>query len=74
MTNVLEERASGAIQSVITTDGDAAGGHFGEPVQSMFQATLNNLLDVRASQLCVAKRYERSADRVDTHAELYNRD
>ena len=35
--------------------------------------TLNKLLDAEADQLCGAKRYERSADRVDTRAGSYDR-
>ena len=35
---------------------------------------MNNLLDAQADELCGAKRYERSADRVDTRAGSYNRD
>ena len=37
------------------------------------EATLNGLLDAEADQLCGAKRYERSADRVDTRAGSYDR-
>jgi transposase-like protein len=37
------------------------------------EATLNALLDAEADALCGAKRYERSADRVDTRAGHYTR-
>jgi transposase-like protein len=35
--------------------------------------TLNSLLDAEADQLCKARRYERSADRVSTRAGSYER-
>ena len=68
MTNVPEERTSEEIQSAIKIDGDAVRGHLDELVRSTVEETLNNLLDAEADQLCGAKRYERSADRVDTRA------
>jgi len=42
-------------------------------VRSTVEDTLNKLLDAEADQLCGAKRYERSADRVDTRAGSYDR-
>ena len=74
MTNVSEERTSEDIQSAIKIDGDTVRGHLDELVRSTVEETLNNLLDAEADELCGAKRYERSADRVDTRAGSYNRD
>lgn len=37
------------------------------------EEALNGLLDAEADQLCGAKRYERSADRVDNRADSYDR-
>ena len=73
MTNVSEERTSGDIQSAFKIDGDAVRGHLDELVRSTVEDTLNKLLDAEADQLCGAKRYERSADRVDTRAGSYDR-
>ena len=73
MTNVPEERTGEEIQSAIKIDGDAVRGHLDELVRSTVEETLNNLLDAEAGQLCGAKRYERSADRVDTRAGSYSR-
>lgn len=74
MTNVPEERTSEEIQSAIKIDGEAVRGHLDELVRSTVEETLNNLLDAEADQLCGAKRYERSANRIDTRAGSYNRD
>ena len=73
MTNVSEERTSEDIQSAFKIDGDAVRGHPDELVRSTVEDTLNKLLDAEADQLCGAKRYERSADRVDTRAGSYDR-
>ena len=73
MTNVSEERTSEDIQSAFKIDGDAVRGHLDELVRSTVEDTLNKLLDAEADQLCGAKRYERSADRVDTRAGSYDR-
>ena len=73
MTNVSEELTSEDIQSAIKIDGDAVRGHLDELVRSTVEDTLNKLLDAEADRLCGAKRYERSADRVDTRAGSYDR-
>ena len=73
MPNVPEEAISEEIQNAIKVDGEAVRGHLDELVRSTVEETLNNLLDAEADQLCGAKRYERSADRVDTRAGSYDR-
>ena len=73
MPNVPEEPISEEIQNAIKVDGEAVRGHLDELVRSTVEETLNNLLDAEADQLCGAKRYERSADRVDTRAGSYDR-
>lgn len=73
MSNVPDEPTSEEIRDVIKIDGDAVRGHLDELVRSTVEETLNNLLDAEADELCGAKRYERSADRVDTRAGSYNR-
>jgi putative transposase len=74
MTNVTENRIGEEIRDAIKIDGDAVRSHLGELVRSTVEETLNHLLDAEADQLCGAKRYERSVDRVDTRAGSYNRD
>jgi len=74
MTNVPEDRVGEEILDAIKIDGDAVRGHLDELVRSTVEETLNKLLDAEADQLCGAKRYERSVDRVDTRVGSYNRD
>ncbi len=45
----------------------------GEVVRGTVEETLNKLLDAEADELCKAKRYERSPDRIDTRAGYYER-
>ncbi len=52
--------------SVIQVDEERVRGHVDEVVRSSVEETLNGLLDAEADSLCNAKRYERTADRVDT--------
>ena len=73
MSNVPDEANSEEIRDAIKIDGDAVRGHLDELVRSTVEETLNNLLDAEPDQLCGAKRYERSADRVDTRAGSYDR-
>ncbi len=73
MTNVSEEQSSEEIHSAIKIDGDAVRGHLDELVRSTVEDTLNKLLDAEADQICGAKRYERSPDRIDTRAGSYDR-
>ena len=73
MTNVPEDRVGKEIRDAIKVDGEAVRGHLDELVRSTVEETLNNLLDAEADQLCGAKRYERSPDRVDTRAGSYTR-
>jgi putative transposase len=47
--------------------------HLDQVVRDSVAATLNALLDAEADQLCGARRYERSAGRLDTRAGHYSR-
>jgi len=47
--------------------------HLNKIVVTTVEETLNALLDAEADQLCGAKRYEHSGDRVDTRAGHYER-
>ena len=58
---------------VIQIDRELVQKHLSEVVRSTVEQTLNAMLDAEADQLCGAKRYEHSADRVDTRAGHYER-
>ena len=59
--------------SVIRVDEQELRGHLDEVVRTSVEETLNGLLDAEADELCEAKRYERTAERVDTRAGSYER-
>jgi len=48
-------------------------GHLDEMVRGTVEQTLNAMLDAEADELCGAKRYERSPDRIDTRSGTYTR-
>ena len=58
---------------VIQIDQGLVRKHLSEVVRSTVEETLNAMLDAEADQLCKAKRYEHSPDRVDTRAGHYER-
>ena len=58
---------------VIQIDRELVQKHLSEVVRSTVEETLNAMLEAEADQLCGAKRYEHSADRVDTRAGHYER-
>lgn len=58
---------------VIQIDEEQFRGQLGELVRESVEDTLNALLDAEADQLCQAKRYERSTERVSTRAGKYKR-
>ena len=62
-----------ALAEVIKIDETLIRGHLDKVVRESVQETLNALLDAEADQLCGARRYERSPERVDTRAGHYER-
>lgn len=66
---------SGSVEngSMFHVDEAQIRGHVDEVVRQSVEETLNGLLDAEADQLCGAKRYERSPDRLDTRAGSYDR-
>lgn len=58
---------------VIAIDEGLIRDHLDKIVVSTVEEALNGLLDAEADRLCGAKRYEHSADRVDTRAGHYER-
>jgi transposase-like protein len=66
--------ASGAnLEGVIRIEEEKIRSHVGEVVRQTVEETLNGLLQAEADELCGAKRYERSPERLDTRAGHYNR-
>ena len=59
--------------SVIRVDEQELRGHLDEVVRTSVEETLNGMLDAEADRLCQAKRYERTAERIDTRAGSYER-
>ena len=58
---------------VIKIDEGKVRQHVEEVVRQSVEETLNGLLEAEADELCGAKRYERSAERLDTRAGHYER-
>ncbi len=65
-----EERSQGRIISI---DEGLVKSQLGEVVRETVEETLNKMLDAEADELCGAKRYVRSPDRIDTRAGHYER-
>jgi putative transposase len=73
MTNVEHAPAEASFQDVIRVDEEQVRGHVDRVVRATVEETLNSLLDAEADELCGAKRYERSPERLDTRAGHYSR-
>ncbi len=69
VTEAPTEPLAGSLQ----IDAAKVRGHFDEMVRSSVEQTLNAMLDAEADELCGAKRYERTPDRLDTRAGSYSR-
>ena len=66
--------ASGAnFAGVIRIEEEKIRSHVGEVVRQTVEQTLNGLLQAEADELCDAKRYDRSPERLDTRAGHYDR-
>ncbi|WP_129633876.1 IS256 family transposase [Candidatus Oscillochloris fontis] len=65
-----EERSQGRIISI---DEGLVKSQLGRVVRETVEQTLNKMLDAEADELCGAKRYARSPDRIDTRAGHYER-
>ena len=73
MTNVEHATKEASFQDVIRVDEAQVRGHVDQVVRATVEETLNRLLDAEADELCGAKRYERSPERLDTRAGQYSR-
>src|SRR5262245_31634496 len=58
---------------VIQVNQEEVHRHLDQVVRDSVEATINALLDAEADHLCGARRYERSAERLDTRAGHYTR-
>lgn len=73
MDSVSDCAGLNEVAGVIRVEEERLRSHVDEVVRSSVEATLNGLLDAEADRLCQAKRYERTADRLDTRAGSYER-
>ena len=73
MASVSECGESGNIRTVLRVDDGEIRSHLDGLVKQSVEDILYQLLDQEAEQLCGAKRYERSPDRVDTRSGRYTR-
>jgi putative transposase len=75
--SIVNEASDGVkcveFSEVIKIDEGKVRQHVEEVVRQSVEETLNGLLDAEADELCGAKRYERSVERVDTRSGHYER-
>jgi putative transposase len=65
--------SGGNFEGVIRIEEDKIRSHVDEVVRQTVEQTLNGLLEAEADELCGAKRYARSPERLDTRAGHYDR-
>ena len=73
MTIVSDLNDGVKFSEVIRIDEGKVRQHVEEVVRSSVEETLNGLLEAEADELCGAKRYERSVERLDTRSGHYER-
>jgi len=73
MSIVSETNDGVKFSEVIKIDEGKVRQHVDEVVRTSVEQTLNGLLEAEADELCGAKRYERSVERVDTRSGHYER-
>lgn len=73
MDNVAGLASDGNLEGVIRIEEEKIRSHVGEVVRQTVEQTLNGLLQAEADELCGAKRYARSPERLDTRAGHYDR-
>jgi len=72
--SIVTDQASGEkFSGVIKIEEEKIRSHVDGVVRASVEETLNGLLEAEADELCGAKRYERSVDRMDTRAGSYIR-
>jgi putative transposase len=73
MDSVAGSANGGNFEGVIRIEDDKIRLHVDEVVRQTVEQTLNSLLEAEADELCGAKRYARSPERLDTRAGHYDR-
>jgi len=73
MDNVAGLASGANFEGVIRIEEEKIRSHVGEVVRQTVEETLNGLLQAEADELCGARRYERSPERLDTRAGHYDR-
>ena len=73
MTIVSDLNDGAKFSEVIKIDEGKVRQHVDEVVRTSVEETLNGLLEAEADELCGAKRYQRSPERLDTRAGHYER-
>jgi putative transposase len=73
MDNVAGSASGANLEGVIRIEEEKIRSHVGEMVRETVEQTLNGLLQAEADELCGAKRYARSPERLDTRAGHYDR-
>jgi len=61
------------LKGILTLNTGRVESHLDNTVRETVEKVLNDLLDAEADELCGAKRYERSPDRLDTRSGHYTR-
>jgi transposase-like protein len=61
------------LKGILTLNAGKVESHLDKTVRETVEKVLNDYLDAEADELCGAKRYERSPDRLDTRAGHYTR-
>ncbi|HEX4131660.1 MAG TPA: IS256 family transposase [Pirellulales bacterium] len=73
MDSVAGSVSGGNFEGMIRIEEEKIRSHVGEVVRQTVEQTLNELLEAEADELCGAKRYARSPERLDTRAGHYDR-
>ena len=73
MDNVAGSASGANLEGVIRIEEEKIRSHVGEVVRETVEQTLNGLLQAEADELCGARRYARSPERLDTRAGHYDR-
>jgi len=73
MDSVARSASGANFEGVIRIEEEKIRSHVGEVVRETVEQTLNSLLQAEADELCGAKRYARSPERLDTRAGHYDR-
>ena len=73
MDNVAGLASGANFEGVIKIEEEKIRSHVDQVVRETVEQTLNGLLEAEADELCGAKRYARSPERLDTRAGHYDR-